>query len=155
MNQFLYFPRCRISRSDTLPSYGNTTCTFLIKSLQPTPKHYPEHFMLKGKVDLFFKLAFYHLTLDSVAQFHQVLGNDANIERGKDLIGKKVSVLAIFNPNLPIILECIAIGEIDAPPILFNNKLTTIENEGIVKVAMLNYKLTRNNKETKDKRQKI
>lgn len=156
MDNYLYFPKCKITRADYIPGYNSKSCTLLIRSLQNTPKHYPKHFMLTGKPDFFFKINATGITWPILHgdSFRSIFGKDIDIEHIHKAIGLEVSVIAYFNPEEEVKLECFGLGSVLQEPVLFSNSKPLEENKAFVKIAMLGYQLGNHNTK-KEKRQKI
>lgn len=152
MNNYLYFPQCKIVKADNV--FGYKRCTFAIKSLKITPKHYPEHFMLKGKADFFFKLDYGGIANEVLLSeaFKKIVGKEISLSNVAKTIGKELSVLAYFEPNNEIILECIGIGLPNETPCLFSSG-SYEENLAYAKIAVLNSKLAK--KKDDEKKRKI
>jgi hypothetical protein len=161
MNNFLYFPRCKIVKGDAIPNPTATAdgvFTFVIKSLLKTPKHYPKHFMLEGNPSFFFKLSTPSRIIWQIMhekQFTTIFGIDSTLQDVKKLIGTEVCVLALLNTDKNIILNCLGIGLPDSNPILFQDGFNKEEMENYSKVAILNYKLTTKSDINIIKKQKI
>lgn len=151
IHKYLYFPRCKITRCDSLGENNLNHFTLFIKSLEKTPKHYPEHYMLEGKADFFFKLntfysnnkQFNKLVWDTKYKdrFKSIFGNTPDLIKPKECLKKEICVLAVFNPESEITLQTIGIGLINEEPTLFNTSESFETLDAYARVAKLNYKL--------------
>lgn len=135
LDHYLYFPQCKISRVDHI--LGSDTFTFFIKSLKNSPKHYPQHFMLEGKADFFFKLN--NLSYDKL--FSTIFGHILSPTNLPSFQNKKVSVLAYFDPDAKIKLQCIGIGIAGEIPILFNDVFYIDDCKQLAQTAFFHYEL--------------
>lgn len=150
---YLYFPECKITRSYFVPNSGFSVISMYIKSLQNTPKHYPQYPILLGKVDFYFGLEIKTSFQDSLAQKYYNLFNIFLNDPPSKIVSSKISLIARFSPNETIKLNTIGIGEPQGKIILFNSHLNEDEIEQIYFSAKLNYSLpSKENKTIKKKK---
>ena len=134
--QNLYFPECKIVKAIIVPKSVNVIF-FNIKSQKNTPKHYPAHPLLDGKVEFTFGL---ELSLNFIEtkksnyfnDFHSNLNASVN-----NLKGKKVSALILFNPEADKKLDTIGLGLPNELISLYNDLWTVKEIEIISQAAKL------------------
>lgn len=144
MEQFLYFPQCKITRADLIPNIsGKNNFSLMIKSSKTTPSHYPKHYMLDGKADFFLKLNYEGIVweMENRSFFKSCFNKDFSLLTTSDFLRKELCVFVLFNPEQEIKLKCIGIGFPHEIPSMFFNDLTNDENIAHSKVAKLNYEL--------------
>lgn len=141
---YLYFPKCKITRADSLSEGTVAHCTLLIRSLGTTPVFYPQHPLLKGKAEFFYKLDVRSQTFEWRNNYHdlakKLFGEKTYQASVRGLLKKEVSVLVRFNSEADIKLLCIGFGLPEEDEMLFN---TTDPEEcrPILKKARLEYAL--------------
>ena len=134
--QNLYFPECKIVKAIIVPKSINVIF-FNIKSQKITPKHYPSHPLLDGKVEFTFGLELSLNFLEAKKSnffnvFHSNLTASVN-----NLKGKKVSALILFNPDSEKKLDTIGLGVTNELISLYNDLWTVKEIEIISQAAKL------------------
>lgn len=123
---YLYFPECKIIKAQLVPK-TTAVISFYIKALKNTPKHYPEHVLLNGKVEFSFGLeltAQFQETRKS--QFFNLFDCHSNNSPSK-LIGKKVSALILFNPQGEKKLDTVGLGPVNDIMTIYNDIWTPDE----------------------------
>lgn len=142
--QYLYFPRCKITKCDALLSNDMSNVILYIKSLEKTPIHYPKHYMLEGKADFLFKLqTTISWKINYINRFEELFLKKPELMIPKNCLKKEISVLTSFAPNEEITLKCIGIGNPNEAPTIFNIADPVEICDGYSKIAMLNYQLTK------------
>lgn len=111
MNQLenLYFPECKIIKAIMVPKFVNVIF-FNLKTVKNTPKHYPSHPLLEGKVEFTFGLELSENFQETKKSHYFTLFNSALHTSVTKLAGKTVSALILFNPEGVKKLDTIGIG---------------------------------------------
>lgn len=149
---YLYFPECKITRSYFIPT-NTSVISMHIKSLQNTPKHYPQHPILSGKAEFYFGLEIKDSFYDVLAQKYYKLFEVFLKDPPSKIVSSKVSLITRFSPNEQIKLNTIGIGEPQGKITLFNSHLDEEEIEQIYFSAKLNHSLpSKENKAIKKKK---
>ena len=122
--QYLYFPSCKIADADLIKS-SDPVVTCYIKSIKTTPSFYPQHEILKGKAEFFFKFKLNEALQkrDKSESLIELFGADmvnTSFKKIKALKKQEVSVIAFFNPDFNPICECLAIGKKENLATFFN-----------------------------------
>jgi hypothetical protein len=108
---YLYFPECKIIKAQLVPK-STAVIIFYIKSLKNTPKHYPLHTLLEGKIEFSFSLELTeNFQKNKYSDYFNLFECNLNHSPSK-LIGKKVSALILFNPNGEKKLDTVGLGSI-------------------------------------------
>ena len=140
----LYFPSVKISRIDIIPKKLGITHLFYMKSQLKSPKHYPQHPLISGKIEFAGKIEF----IDDLTFWFNFIFNDVNPKKAK---GKIISVLVEFNSddNTKFILK--GIGKKNEIAYLFSNKsFSLLPEENKAKLFFdLSYKNIKEKKKTK------
>lgn len=118
--QHLYFPECKIVKALLVPKSTNVIF-FNIKSKKNTPKHYPKHPLLEGKVEFTFGLELSLNFLDTKKSNYFNVFNSNISSSVSQLTGKTVSALIFFDPEGDKKLDTIGLG--------ICNELITIYND--------------------------
>lgn len=142
--QYLYFPRCKITKCDALLGNDMTNVILYIKSLEKTPSHYPKHYMLEGKADFLFKLQTdINWKIRYIDRFENLFSKRPEVLSPRSCLKKEISVLTAFCPDEDITLKCIAMGFPNEEPTIFNISDPRDICDGYSKIAVLNYKLNK------------
>lgn len=105
----LYFPECKILKAVMVPKAVNVIF-FNLKSLKNSPKHYPVHPLIEGKVEFTFGLEISPQFVDTKkSSYYNVFNTHFNTSVSK-LTGKTVSALILFNPTGIKKLDTIGLG---------------------------------------------
>ena len=123
-SQYLYFPHCKIADADLINT-SEQKIVLYIKSKDITPKFYPSHNVLKGKVDLFFKFELNQSinNFDNLEAMKIIFGPEyikSSFKKIKSLKKKEISTLCFFNPENEVICDCVGLGEPNQLASFFN-----------------------------------
>jgi hypothetical protein len=141
----LYFPSIKIVRCDIVPSNFSANYLLYCKSTVNSPKHYPCHPLIEGKVEFVGKLT-------DNEQLKFWFKHCVNEENYKSIKGKFVSVLVDFNPDNSTKFKLVGLGKRENDAYyLFNKNMDLSPEEH---VAKLHYDLTPQ-KSTDKKRIKV
>ncbi len=110
----LYFPNLKIIRCDIIPNDYGMVYLFYLKSQINSPKHYPNHPLINGKIELTGKISNHENVLFWLKKIF-------NEENNKKIKGKSMSVLIEFNPESSTKLKLLGIGEKDSNAYFFSN----------------------------------
>lgn len=138
----LYFPNVKVAKCDLVP-HANVSLTYLLhlKSQLKSPKHYPDHPLIEGKVEFVGKIT----DNDTFKFWFSYIFNESN---HKKLKGLNLSVLVNFDPdNINSKFTLLGIGKKQDVAYLFSNRTLEVSPEEMK--AKLNYDL--NKKDMKDK----
>lgn len=128
----LYFPSIKIARCDIVPSNFSATYLLYCKSTINSPKHYPSHPLIEGKVEFVGKM-------NDNEQLKFWFKYCINEDNYKNLNGKIVSVLVDFNPDVNPKFKLVGLGQKENDAYyLFNKNMELSPEEH---VAKLNYDL--------------
>ena len=128
----LYFPSLNISRSDIIPGTYEETYILYLKSKINSPKHYPEHSLIDGKIELVGKF-------QSSDDFNFWSNFLFNTNKTSSLKGKQISSLIEFNEHDSVKLKLVGIGKKDENSFFFWNKSLAFNPEETM--AKLNYEV--------------
>lgn len=128
----LYFPSMKIIRSDIVPSNFGASYLLYFKSTINSPKHYPSHPLIEGKVEFVGKFG-------DNEQLKFWFKYCVSEENHKNFKGKTVSVLVDFNPDSSNKFKLVGLGKIDNDAYYLFNKNMELSSEE--SMAKLNYDL--------------
>lgn len=141
----LYFPSVKVARCDLIPSQFGATYLFHFKSTTNSPKHYPSHPLIEGKIEFTGKFE----DGNDLIFWFKYAANEGN---HKLIKGKTISALVDFDPGEVQKLKFVGIGKKDEKSFfLFNKSMETGIEENMAK---LNYDL-KPQKATDKKRIKV
>lgn len=150
---YLYFPECKIIKAQIVPK-SIAVIMFHLKTLKNCPKHYPKHPLLDGKVEFTFGLELSeHFKDTKSSNFFHVFQCNWNVSPSR-LIGKTVSSMILFQPNLDKKLDTIGLGSEHEIITVYNDNWSSKEIKSHSQIAKLNYNLPPKNT-GKEKRTKI
>lgn len=150
---YLYFPECKIIKAQIVPK-SVAVIMFHLKTVKNSPKHYPKHALLEGKVEFTFGLELSEYFKDTKgSNFFSVFDCNWNVSPSR-LIGKKVSSLILFQPESDKKLDTIGLGAENDLITIYNDNWTSKEIKSHSQIAKLNYNLPTKNT-NKEKRSKI
>lgn len=150
---YLYFPECKIIKAQIVPK-SVAVIMFYLKTVKNSPKHYPKHSLLEGKVEFTFGLELSeHFKDTKSSNFFSVFECNWNVSPSR-LIGKKVSSMILFQPDAEKKLDTIGLGSENELITIYNDMWTPKEIKSHSQIAKLNYNLPPKNT-GKEKRSKI
>jgi hypothetical protein len=128
----LYFPSIKVAKCDLVPSQYGATYLFYLKSTINSPKHYPSHPLIEGKVEFVGKI-------EDANDLKFWCNYTFNEENHKLLKGKTMSALIDFDPSSKSKLKFVGMGKKDGEAyFLFNKSMNQSAEE---RVAKMNYDL--------------
>lgn len=142
VNNFLYFPECKIIKANYVPHASGRfhSISLYIKSLNTTPKHYPQHPLLSGKADFYFGLEIDDKWVNEFRNDYYKLFNQFISDPVNKLIKQKISLVTNFSPDSKDTkLDTIGIGLPNGEILLYNFILTKQEITTIYNVSQMNY----------------
>lgn len=132
----LYFPECKILKAVIVPKAVNVIF-FNVKSVKNSPKHYPSHPLIDGKVEFTFGLELSeHFIETKKSNYFNVFDSNLKTSVAK-LVGKTVSALILFNPQSEKKLDTIGIGISHESISLYNDLWEPYEIQIISQAAKL------------------
>lgn len=136
----LYLPECKIIKATIVPKAINVI--FLnLKTVQNTPKHYPKHPLLEGKVEFTFGLELSdNFQNIQKSNYFNLFNSNIGTSVSK-LAGKKVSALILFNPDGIKKIDTIGIGPTNGLITLYNDLWDSNEIQIISHAAKLFFAL--------------
>lgn len=150
---YLYFPECKIIKAQIVPK-SVAVIMFHLKTVKNSPKHYPKHGLLEGKVEFTFGLELSeHFKDTKSSNFFSVFECNWNVSPSR-LIGKIVSGLILFQPHLDKKLDTIGLGSSHDNITIYNDNWNHKEIKSHSQIAKLNYNLPLKNT-GKEKTKKI
>lgn len=152
-SQYLYFPKCKIHKADLIQATQPKILLY-IKSTAFTPKFYPPHEIIQGKIECLFPFQTNILYGENKNNFIQIFNDDVFDNQKinlvpKKLLKKELSLLVFFSPEESLILQPVALGLKNEMPIFFINGIAH-ENEKLSHMVFLEHELShKNSKESK------
>lgn len=136
----LYLPECKIIKATIVPNAINVIF-FNLKTIKNTPKHFPNHPLIEGKVEFTFGLDLSENFKNTKKSNYFNLFNSNIGTSVSKLAGKNVSALILFNPNSIKKIDTIGLGPVNDLITIYNDLWESKEIQIISHAAKLFFEL--------------